>query len=263
MKHLLSAAGEQALLAMFDADPLLAFDFDGTLAPIVILPEQVRVPAGVCREFQQLCAAVRVAVLTGRSVRDITPRLPAAPRHIVGNHGAEGLPGREGELAGHREICERWLRQIVDELQLERIDAGILVEHKTYSISLHYRLARDRERAAREIEAALPQLSPAPHVIGGKCCINLLPPGAPTKRLALERLLALQESGAAFYVGDDETDEIVFRQAPPNWVTCRVGHDRHSAARFFLYHQNEMTECLQLINGLLKKSQARQLVSMR
>ena len=76
------------------------------------------------------------------------------------------------------------------------------------------------------------------------------PADAPTKWLALERLLMLEEKRTAFFIGDDETDEIVFRNAPPDWVTVRVERDRNSAARFFLHHQSEMTECLQLIARL-------------
>ena len=70
------------------------------------------------------------------------------------------------------------MRQIMHGLQWDLIDPGLIIEHKAYSICVHYRLARDREKAAREVEAALPQLDPAPLVIGGKCGINLLPAGA-------------------------------------------------------------------------------------
>lgn len=262
MKHLLSAEGEQALLALIEADPLFAFDFDGTLSPTVTLPAHARMPAGVARGFQALCDTAPVAVITGRSIEDITPRLTSRPKYLIGNHGAEGIPGQDGNLLPYREICERWMRQILYELKWERIDPGLVIEHKAYSICVHYRLARDQERTAREVEASLLQLDPAPLVIGGKCGINLLPPSAPTKALALERLLALEGKQAAFFIGDDETDEIVFRNAPAGWLTVRIERDKNSAARFFLHHQNEMPECLQLIARLLK-NQSRQRVIIR
>ena len=252
MKHLLSAEGEQALLAMIEADPLFAFDFDGTLSPTVMLPKHARMPSGVARGFQALCDMAPVAVITGRSIEDITPRLMTRPKYLIGNHGAEGIPGQGENLLSYRHICEHWMQQILHERQWERIDPGLMIEHKAYSICVHYRLACDRERAAREVEAALAQLDPAPLVIGGKCGINLLPPGAPTKRLALERLLELEGKQTAFFIGDDVTDEIVFRDAPPDWVTVLVERDKNSAARFFLRHQSEMTECLQLVARLLK-----------
>ncbi len=69
------------------------------------------------------------------------------------------------------------MRQIMHGLQWDLIDPGLIIEHKAYSICVHYRLARDREKAAREVEAALPQLDPAPLVIDEKCGIN-----RPTRR---------------------------------------------------------------------------------
>lgn len=258
MKHLLSPEGEHDLLAMIESNPLLAFDFDGTLSPTVMVPEHARMPTGVARVFQTLCDTASVAVITGRSIEDITPRLLTRPRYLIGNHGAEGIPGNDGTLQSYHDICERWKQQIMHVLQWESIDPGLMIEHKAYSICVHYRLARDRENAARKVEATLPQLDPEPLVIGGKCGINLLPPGAPTKRTALERLLMLEGKRVAFYIGDDETDEIVFRHAPPDWVTVRVERDRNSAARFFLHHQSEMTECLQLVARLLRKYRSHQ-----
>lgn len=253
MKHLISASGEEAVRAMIEAGALFAFDFDGTLSPTVTLPERARMPSSVGRWFEALCAAAPVAVITGRSVEDIAPRLITPPRYLIGNHGAEGLPDQDAaELLWYRDICARWMHQIERVLQLNRLDPGLMIEHKPYSICLHYRLARDREATIRGVEAMLPRLDPAPLVIGGKCGINLLPPDAPTKRRALERLLALEGMPAAFFIGDDETDEIVFRDAPPLWVTVRIGRTKDSAARFFLHHQSEVAECLQWLNKLVR-----------
>ncbi|HYD80307.1 MAG TPA: trehalose-phosphatase [Paucimonas sp.] len=257
MRHLLSPAGEEALVAMIETGALLAFDFDGTLSPMVMLPEQARMPAGVARGFQMLCEMAPVAVITGRSVEDVVPRLGAKPKYVIGNHGAEGVPGADGNLQPYREICERWRHQISDILRWERFDPGLMIEYKSCSICVHYRLVRNRNETERNIEAALPLLDPTPLVIGGTHGINLLPPGAPTKRLALESLLRIEGKQAAFYIGDDETDEIVFRGAPPDWVTVRAEREHGSAARFFLLHQSEMTECLKLIVRLLQRPKRR------
>ena len=253
MKHLMSPEGEAAMRALIERGGLLGFDFDGTLSPNVTLPENASMPRSVGRGFAVLCEAMPVAVITGRSVADITPRLATMPKYLVGNHGAEGLPGQDAALlTRYQEICTDWMQQIEKKLRLQEIDPGLMIEHKPYSICLHYRLVRNRHTTIQKVEDALPRLSPMPLIIGGKCGINLLPPGAPHKRQALEDLLALEGMRSAFFVGDDETDEVVFRAAPPEWVTVRVERVRDSAARFFLHHQSEMAECLKWMIQFVK-----------
>jgi len=58
MRHLFSAEGEAALVATMARRPLLAFDFDGTLAPIVARPDDARVPAAVERHLERLGRAL-------------------------------------------------------------------------------------------------------------------------------------------------------------------------------------------------------------
>ena len=48
------------------------------------------------------------------------------------------------------------------------------------------------------------------------------------------------------FVGDDDTDELVFAQAPGHWVTVRVERERGSQARYFVHHQSGVA---QLSNG--------------
>jgi trehalose 6-phosphate phosphatase len=44
MRHLFCDEGDRALQAVMKQRPLLAFDFDGTLAPIVARPDEAKVP---------------------------------------------------------------------------------------------------------------------------------------------------------------------------------------------------------------------------
>ena len=89
MRHLFSIEGEQALESVMRQRPLLAFDFDGTLAPIVARPDQAHVPDAVAHGLAELSRALPVAVVTGRSVADVRARLGFQPRWVIGNHGAE------------------------------------------------------------------------------------------------------------------------------------------------------------------------------
>src|SRR5256885_15297836 len=89
MRHLFTPDGRQALAAVMGRHPVLAFDFDGTLAPIVARPDQAHVPDAVAHGLAELSRALPVAVVTGRSVADVRARLGFQPRWVIGNHGAE------------------------------------------------------------------------------------------------------------------------------------------------------------------------------
>ena len=58
---------------------------DGTLAPIVARPADARVPAAVAHRLQRLASRLPVAVVSGRRVQDVRPRLLFTPWPSVGN----------------------------------------------------------------------------------------------------------------------------------------------------------------------------------
>lgn len=255
---LFSPEGGDALRRLARQRTLYGFDFDGTLAPIVARPGDARASAATERKLAELAARVPVAVLTGRSVADMRQRIEFTPLHLIGNHGAEGLPSplhhslADSLTAGnglpqHESSAREWMRQWPAAIAPHSDDPGIFVEDKTYSISIHYRLAADRAAAERAVAAAVATLVPAPRVIGGKCVVNLLPAGALDKGLALAALVRFEHCDAAFYIGDDETDEAAFYAAPAHWVTVHVGEDDVGAARFFIAHQGEIDRCLDLL----------------
>ena len=234
---------------------LYGFDFDGTLAPIVARPEDAIASVSTEGKLALLGALVPVAILTGRSVADMRQRIEFTPLHLIGNHGAEGLPSplhhsladsltASSGTPEHRNVAREWLRQWPAAIAACSDDPGIFVEDKTYSISIHYRLAADRQAAEHAVAAAVATLMPAPRLIGGKCVFNLLPEGAADKGNALASLVRFEHCDAAFYIGDDETDEAVFFGAPEHWVTVHVGESEDSAARFFVGHQGEIDRCL-------------------
>jgi trehalose 6-phosphate phosphatase len=238
MRYLFSPAGREAIAQVIVQQPLLAFDFDGTLAPIVTQPDQAKAGLSMTRAMQSLCAIAPVAIVTGRSIEDVRDRLGFAPKYIVGNHGAQSEDSATKTTPSA--LPERW-RESLAQLEEAFSARGIVVEDKGQSMTLHYRLASDRDSAKADIMAWAKQLRPAPRLIGGKCVVNLLPDDAPDKFEAIERLLKLEGRTHAVFIGDDVTDDVVFENAPPHWLTVRVEHLDHKQARFFLNSQSEVT----------------------
>ena len=245
IRALLSAAGEAELATLATARSLYAFDFDGTLAPIAASPDQARITAPMSRMLVALARQAPVAVISGRSRSDLRMRLPSDLLHIIGNHGNES----EAEFADgleQRRLVATWRRQL-ETLLSGATSRGILIEDKGLSLSLHYRLAADRDQARSAGSKAIEQLTPAPLVIGGKMVINLLPQTARTKLEALQELVTREQARRVLFVGDDDTDEIVFERAPPEWITVRVAHWNGSRARYFLHQQSNVTVLLDLL----------------
>jgi trehalose 6-phosphate phosphatase len=239
---------------------LCAFDFDGTLAPIVPEPHRAEVPLPIRRRLIELCEYTPVAIITGRSLADLRARLDFTPDYVVGNHGLEGMPGREGLAARYEQLCLNWERALTAALQDHAVlEPGIWIENKTYSLSVHYRLAHDHSRAEAQLTELFADLAPVPHVIAGKRMFNLLPDAAVNKGTALDQLFDASGAPTALYVGDDATDEDVFRLQRADLLSIRVEPGVDSAAEFFLHHQLDVDQLLdELIARLRHRRSAMQ-----
>lgn len=229
---------------------LLAFDFDGTLAPIVPRPEWARVPDPLARLLGALGRHRKIAIVTGRRIDDVRHRLGFVPWRIVGNHGAEWEHALEQNHALARALDD--VRSRVLRFAEELTYAGVGVEDKQQSIALHYRLAGNHQRARSIIERCLEGLdADAHHVFGGKCVVNVQPAQAHDKAHAVAALAREAESGAVFYAGDDVNDEPVFAAAQPGWYTVRIGEAEGSRATRVLERQEDLAPLLaQMLEGL-------------
>lgn len=246
MKPALGAEGRAALAHVMGSTPLLAFDFDGTLAPIVARPQDARVPLPVARRLARLAAQWPVAVVTGRAVGDVADRLGFEPRFLVGSHGAED-PADPEHLRWSRALEPT--RRRLQAHQAELAAAGVQVEDKRHSIALHYRLAPQPALAQAAIDAVLQGVHAAGTEVAcanGKCVVNLTAVGAPDKGDAVLGLAHTTHAGAALFIGDDLNDEPVFDRAPPGWMTVRIGHTgAESSARYYLDGTSQITALLQ------------------
>lgn len=265
MKPLLSAAGAQRLDAIIRPGVLCVFDFDGTLAPIVARPDDACMAPAVREQLVQLQQHARVAILTGRALADIRERLRFDADFVIGNHGLEGLPSLPGheeedtasETDRHASLCRAWRAALAPVLaDTRRFDTGILLEDKTISLSVHYRQAIDPALAQAALLQLFTTLMPAPRIVTGKYVFNLLPPAAGNKGTAIERLMRVTGAPSVLYVGDDVTDEDVFRLTRRDLLSLRVGHSIHSAAEFFLPQHVDILRLLDVLIARLARSPA-------
>jgi trehalose 6-phosphate phosphatase len=252
---LFSPRGEAAIAALMAAAPLLAFDFDGTLAPLVARPADARPSRAVSLRLRRLAARLPVAVISGRALADLRPRLGFEPAWCIGGHGAEDDGDAQTRAASaHWAQALQAARQCIQRHAAVLEAAGVTVEDKAASLALHDRLAPDLARARAVMAEVLAQLGPGFNVFTGKRVVNITAQGSPDKADALRALAARSGAGAALFVGDDVNDEPVFAAAPPSWLTVRVGReDSTSVARYAIDSQADMAL---LLDRLLARAPA-------
>jgi trehalose 6-phosphate phosphatase len=258
MTLLFSEEGQARFDEIVKPGLLCAFDFDGTLAPIVAQPEHAFLPLDLKQQLVELARYAPVAIITGRSVEDLEARLGFKANFIVGNHGLEGLPGWERRAESYEAMCQAWRDQLTATLCPQGLlDSGVWIENKRYSLSVHYRLASDRQHAEATLAALFHDLTPAPRVVAGKFVFNLLPEDALHKGSALEQLIRAIEATSAMYVGDDVTDEDVFRLRRSDLLSVRIEPQPGSAAPYFIERRQDVTQLLDALIARLQTLNAR------
>jgi trehalose 6-phosphate phosphatase len=227
---------------------LLLADYDGTLAKIVGRPEDAVLSTGVRQKLITLARKSKIStgVISGRRIAELKSLVAIEGIYYAGNHGMEiegpGLsficPGAEAA----RPVIDGLARELAAAL---KGIAGVIVQEKGFSLSVHYRLAPDKEDI---VTSAVKRIT-APHVDKGEIRVyamkkvwEIRPPIDWDKgkavafigrqisaRLSLSRLLTI-------YLGDDTTDEDAFRvvRPPAGWSIFVGEKNRTSAADYFL-----------------------------
>ncbi len=253
LPSILDQAGDAALRSLLAGSALVAFDFDGTLAPIVEHPPHARLPLPVETSLRELAGLTRLVVISGRSLKDLRERAAIGAFRLIGNHGNDDQYTDPLAAARAHAVCRRWRHALEQEIRRRLGDhPGVEVEDKGTTLSVHYRHAPDPLAAVEPLSAITEGLEPKPRVIGGKFVLNLLPPGSQTKFEALRQLADDIGTRRVLFVGDDDTDEIAFARAPADWLTVRVEPGEHSAARFALATQEDVARLIERLLELLR-----------
>jgi trehalose-phosphatase len=210
--------GLEELLAPFRADPQRAAvltDIDGTIAPIVLNPEEAAVPEHTRELLRELAGRYAlVGCLSGRRAADARRMVGLDELAYSGNHGFELLLPGDSEatpdpsLDGHEADASRFVAGL-DSEQLRR--AGIRTEDKGAIVALHWRGAPNEEEAeslAEEIASEAERQGLVAH--RGRKVLEIRPNVAINKGIAITALLDTRPVETSLYGGDDRTDVDAF-----------------------------------------------------
>lgn len=212
----LDPAQAERWLRLADAGGVVFLDYDGTLTPIVARPELAVLSAEMRETLRRLAARFPVAVVSGRDAADVAGLVGIDGLAYAGSHGLDitgfhpGAPRREParEFLPRLDAAERELRRATAGL------AGVLVERKRFAVAAHVRQAAPAARGAVEsIVEQLGRAHPSLRMERGKRVFELRPDIDWDKGRAVCWLLDElgRERSAALFIGDDLTDETVFR----------------------------------------------------
>jgi alpha,alpha-trehalase len=222
-------------------------DYDGTLTPIVMRPEEAVLSSSMRKTVQKLSHIFPVAVISGRDRKDVKNLVGLQEIYYAGSHGFD-IKGPDLEYEHGQEFlpvlkeAEKYLEHKTKSIQ------GSLVERKKFSIAVHFRQVKEIDfnkvkQAVHEADKKYPRL----RLSSGKKVFELRPQVDWDKGKAL--LWLLKKMGLdkpqvlPLYIGDDTTDEDAFRVLFSRGIGIVVGEDsRLTSARFRLKDPNQVKQ---------------------
>ncbi len=238
---------------------LLILDYDGTLSPFCKQPEEAVPSDRVKSILKQLGSDPRntLVICSGRDRDTLDRWLGDLPVGLTAEHGA--FIKENGAWQGLNNEPVLWSEDILEVVnRITNQTQGARVERKRTTLVWHYRncdawLADLREKQL--IHALMPLCAQQNLVITrGNKVVEIKATNANKGTEAL-RLLAKEDYSFVLAMGDDLTDEDMFRMLPPTAITIRVGSFSPSA-RYTLGPQAEVLPLLQMLieSGATKRT---------
>ena len=212
----------------YHGQPFLVVDLapDGTLTEHIDDPFAVALTPAMRDGLTKLaaCPAVDVAIVSGRSLADLKPRVALPGIAYSGNHGLEiDAPGLHclDPIAESARGALLAIKQDVE--QFLRAHPGSFVEDKILTLEVHYRLCPEESKNA--IRSFLNQtLNESVYVRHTEFGSEIRPSGAGHKGTAARKLWNYQSHGQGIplFLGDSVTDEDAFIELNEG-ITVKVG----------------------------------------
>jgi trehalose 6-phosphate phosphatase len=200
------AATIDALVAR-PSDTVLLCDYDGSLSPIVDIPQDaVALPEAIAVLGMLVGRLARVGIVSGRPVEFLASRLPVPGLLFSGLYGMEALADGKRVVDPRALPFAAAVASAADEADARL--PGVIVERKGgVSVTVHWRTAPDRAQEVLDIAAELARR----HGLAewhSRFAVELRPPVAIDKGTVIDDLI--EGFGVGAFAGDDTGDLAAF-----------------------------------------------------
>jgi trehalose 6-phosphate synthase/phosphatase len=230
----------------------LFLDYDGTLVPFAKHPSKAVPSKELLMLLDKLASdpKTEVTIISGRSHLILQDWFSGLSINLVAEHGAT-IRNTGGEWMSEREVDQSWkpLVRPILELYAQR-SPGSFVEEKNHTLAWHYRNVESELGfvRSRELLDNLYHLvrNAQLQIIDGNKVIEVRVAGV-DKGAAASKVIHGGTYDFILVIGDDKTDEDMFRALDSKAITIKVGGG-HTLAQYTIPSQQEV---LPLLNQLL------------
>lgn len=211
---------------------LFLLDYDGTITDFDNNPEDSHITPAIRRLLRNLRKRHRVILVSGRHLEGLTRVSGLKEFPMVGTHGFESrrLPGglRMTSPAYQRRYRKEAAKLCKGLQVLKNRYAGIFIESKPFSSTLHYRGARlstlQEKKLFQEFTSIYKKAVTVKNwsLQGGKKMIEAMPRGF-SKARAVKKIVERSPGYLPVYAGDDVADGEVFKILGKKGLKVAVG----------------------------------------
>ena len=186
-------------------------DIDGTLSPIADSPDAAYLSPGAAEELLALSErGIRVVAISGRAAIDAQRLVGLPTLDYAGNHGFELLTQLGRQVTDEVTLAAEQVNAALQDVQdvIDFLPAGVLVEDKTYTGSVHYRLTSDPLVAAQVLRPLLESIARKRGLMitEGRLVFEIRPRLEINKGVFATNDVRLHGIRTAAFLGDDITD---------------------------------------------------------
>ncbi len=227
---------------------VLFLDYDGTMVPFEKLPENAKPTQRVFDILDALHQQpnTKVIIITGRDRDTIQEWFGHKEYTLITEHGA-WLKERNKDWELMERVDNKWFESIAPILEsFTDRTPGSLVEEKRYSLAWHFRNVDPDlgKKRANSLKTTIQQLI-ANHnleILEGDKVLEIKVSGV-SKGKSASKILLDATYDFIFAIGDDWTDEHMFKELPADAYTVKVGLKK-TVAQYYVEDINQVYDLL-------------------